>query len=283
MYISLLVNQSGCTSTKMIDSVKVNMKPLPDFEGDLLAGCIPFTVNFSDNSSGTTSSASYLWDFGDGQQSILTEPQVTYSLPGNYAVSLKIDNKNGCFKTKSMIGFIHANPVPDAKFSANPAILTMKDPTVSFSDQSDGTPIIFEWQVGDGTLYSIPSFVYTYKDTGIYRATLKVINEFGCADTLSKYIYVYPNYGVIIPNAFSPNNDNLNDRFSIKGKGIEDFTINIYDQWGKLVFASENLRTSWDGRIKGEIAPIGVYVYYIRFRDILGREDEYHGTFVLAR
>jgi len=129
----------------------------------------------------------------------------------------------------------------------------------------------------------LPSFVYRYQDTGIYRATLRVINEFGCADTVSKNIFVYPNYGLSVPNAFSPNNDNLNDNFTVKGKGIEEYSISIYDQWGMLVFSSQNLHSTWDGRINDREAPTGVYVYSIHCRDILGRENEFRGTFVLVR
>jgi gliding motility-associated-like protein len=283
MHVSLIVGQAGCTSAKMTDSVEVNIKPLPEFASNLPGGCVPLTISFTDNSTSTTPSAIYLWDFGDGQQSLLINPQIVYSQPGTYTVSLKIDNRNGCNNTKNSIGLVRANPVPVANFNANPSVVTMKDPSVAFVDQSVGSPVIFEWQAGDGTTYTVPAFTHRYQDTGIYRAKLNVINEFGCMDTISREIFVHPNYGVIIPTAFTPNNDNLNDRFTIKAKGIEECTINIYDQWGTLIFASANLHTSWDGRIKDREAPAGVYVYYLHYRDILGKENEFHGTFVLVR
>ncbi len=67
-----------------------------------------------------------------------------------------------------------------------------------------------------------------------------------------------------IPNAFTPNGDLINDVFKIEGMSdSSDSSIQIFNRWGSLIFSSENAAQGWDGRIQGENAPPGVYLYVI--------------------
>lgn len=66
---------------------------------------------------------------------------------------------------------------------------------------------------------------------------------------------------VYIPNAFSPNGDGLNDRFGISAKGIDKFSITVFNKWGQLIFESTDPHQTWDGTFGGEIVPDGPYVY----------------------
>jgi len=71
-----------------------------------------------------------------------------------------------------------------------------------------------------------------------------------------------------IPNAFTPDGDNLNDVFKPECLNISEFHMVIYDRWGTLVFESNQCNEGWDGKFKGEIAPFGIYSYVIEFREI---------------
>ncbi len=71
-----------------------------------------------------------------------------------------------------------------------------------------------------------------------------------------------------IPNAFTPDGDNLNDFFKPECLNISEFHMVIYDRWGTLVFESNQCNEGWDGKFKGEIAPFGIYSYVIEFREI---------------
>lgn len=94
---------------------------------------------------------------------------------------------------------------------------------------------------------------------------------------------------VYIPNAFSPNDDNRNDRFVIKGSGIKNIrSIIIFSRWGKKMFERKNinindLNNSWDGRINGEPMPPGTYVYQIQTECEAGDVFNYSGTLMLVR
>lgn len=76
---------------------------------------------------------------------------------------------------------------------------------------------------------------------------------------------------VYVPNAFSPNNDGINDEFKIFSPCDLSLnsTIKIYDRWGSRVFSSTAEQESWDGTIKGQPATKGVYVYEIQYDEIL--------------
>jgi gliding motility-associated-like protein len=100
-----------------------------------------------------------------------------------------------------------------------------------------------------------------------YQVT--VTNGFGCTatDTVSIKLFCSESR-IYIPNSFTPNNDGVNDRFSIKGQGIRIVKyLGIYNRWGELVFERSNFQVddkngTWDGRFKGLLAPTGSYVYF---------------------
>ena len=81
---------------------------------------------------------------------------------------------------------------------------------------------------------------------------LFVSNQYGCTDTLTQYLYVYPEYAIYIPTAFTPNGDGHNDFFSIKGMGIEseNFDLFLFDRWGNKIWESHSLADQWDGKPK---------------------------------
>ncbi len=85
----------------------------------------------------------------------------------------------------------------------------------------------------------------------------------GCKVTDSVKIAVMkcdPN-SIFLPNIFTPNNDGLNDKFMIRSKILSNLSyFRIFDQWGGLIFETKNINEGWDGTIKGQAAPIAVYV-----------------------
>ena len=76
------------------------------------------------------------------------------------------------------------------------------------------------------------------------------------------------NCEVYVPNAFSPNNDGVNDDFRpLPGSDctITDYEINIYDRNGSLVFQSTDANQGWDGAYRGEPAAAAVYYYVFQY------------------
>jgi gliding motility-associated-like protein len=89
--------------------------------------------------------------------------------------------------------------------------------------------------------------------------------------------------GSFVPTAFTPNNDGKNDCFGVKQWGdVKDFSLNLYNRWGELIFRADNPSKCWDGFYKGVLQPNGVYVYWVKAKTLCG--DVFRkGSFVLIR
>lgn len=88
---------------------------------------------------------------------------------------------------------------------------------------------------------------------------------------------------VYVPNAFTINNDNLNETFGFKTVAVKSLEIEIYNRWGELLFSSDDINARWDGTYNGEIVPVGTYLYQIKFTDFEDKPYYKSGTVHLIR
>ena len=89
---------------------------------------------------------------------------------------------------------------------------------------------------------------------------------------------------VWIPSAFTPDNDGRNDSWTWNGEcEPEDFSMEIFNRWGELVFASNDPLRSWDGTYGGALSPDGVYVYRAGYRLPYQKRKEVKGSITLVR
>ena len=116
----------------------------------------------------------------------------------------------------------------------------------------------FAWQDN-----STDSF-YNVTSSGTYSVT--VTNNCG-SSTAQKRVEIYiDECALLIPTAFSPNNDGKNDVFrAISRCPVEKFTIRIFNRWGQEIFESNDINSGWDGTFKNIAQPLDVYVYYIEY------------------
>ncbi len=102
--------------------------------------------------------------------------------------------------------------------------------------------------------------------SGLYQYLLAVTDTNGCATTVRYRLLVFPPcnpYNILIPNAFTPNDDNVNDVFEAIGERAEVVSkLTIFDRWGAKVYENSG-DVFWDGTINGKPAPSDVYVYII--------------------
>ena len=89
------------------------------------------------------------------------------------------------------------------------------------------------------------------------------------------------------PNVFSPNEDGLNDEWHIFLQcSWSEYRVEVYDRWGSLVFQADDPESSWDGRINGQLAHSGVYVWRMFWRGELFGEPmtwKYQGDVTVVR
>ena len=85
------------------------------------------------------------------------------------------------------------------------------------------------------------------------------------------------------PNAFSPNNDGLNDTFAMKTNFVQEFHLQIFSRWGILIFDSTDPNVVWDGTYKGEIVAAGEYIYSIEGADTIGKKINQKGVLTIVK
>ncbi len=91
--------------------------------------------------------------------------------------------------------------------------------------------------------------------------TIESVNDFGCKASDQVCIEVTKDYGLYIPNVFTPNADGNNEVFNVYGWGLVNVNLEIFDRWGTRLFVSNDQTVGWDGTYKGVIVKSDVYVY----------------------
>jgi gliding motility-associated-like protein len=87
-----------------------------------------------------------------------------------------------------------------------------------------------------------------------------------------------------VPNAFTPDDNGINDKLKVKPVGYRSFSyFAIYNRWGQLMFRTTNFNEGWDGKINGQKAEAGTYVYVAAAIDYKGKPLNRKGTFILLR
>lgn len=290
--------KDGCTIPDAVANFTVYVRPLPSANVTVtpIVGCSPAKITFSANETNSMSINNYLWHIEfHGQNNDTTNELFDISILGNpkdtilyfngyYSANVLITNQYGCSISLPVTDSIKVYPKPQAAFSYAPTYIDMVDPTVYFTNQSVNATHYF-WNFGDyssglGNYSTAKDTVHYYAYEGTYMVNLIASNDYECKDTASATLTIRPQFAVYIPNAFTPDKNDLNDVFTPVGIGIleDEYQMLIYDRWGELVFSSNNLKVGWDGSIKGDPHPKdGVYTYKITLVDVFGNKHEYVG------
>jgi gliding motility-associated-like protein len=212
--------------------------------------------------------ASYLWN----DNSTISSHDIYTA--GVYSVILT--DSNGCSNSDTINVII--NPLPNSDFIFNPQPTDLNNPNILFSNISSANTS-YEWNLGDGTtIENLNNINHTYQFSGEYDVSLISLNEFDCIDTAIYQIIIDPGgFDLFIPKAFTPNNDEHNELFVIKGRYIIDFNIKIFNRWGKKIFESNNIKKYWDGRFHGKLVQQEKYAYLVTVVDVNAYIHEFPG------
>lgn len=282
--VYLSINTTHCSIN---DTIQLTVYPelAIDLDIDDADVCVPATISFRNNAEGTPG-AIYSWTFGNGDVSNLLEPSSYYDTPGLYDITLTVENVIGCVGVVSeeFENYILIRPRPFAEIDATPMETDVLNPLVTIYDLS--TEQISSWiepTFGDQVFQN--AVEYTYPDSGNYIARVIALNDQGCYDTAFVDIRINPIFNIYVPNAFTPNGDDLNEYFTLKGEGFKEFNMAIFDRWGDEIFTSSDLEIPWDGTANSgsRISPAGVYNYRFWVVDVFNIEHTFTGKVVLIR
>lgn len=126
----------------------------------------------------------------------------------------------------------------------------------------------YNWSTGDFGPNALVS------PTATTSYTVEVANTGGCTDTDSVTVIVIDReIRVILPTAFSPNGDGINDFFEIVNKDdFSEITMRVYNRWGELIHTGNGSNHFWDGKYKAADQPLGSYSFFISVKPVNSNE-----------
>ena len=71
----------------------------------------------------------------------------------------------------------------------------------------------------------------------------------------------------IIPDVFSPKGDGKNAVFEVRGLGVQEFSMEVYNRWADMLFRSVGYAEPWEGKYRGDFVPVGTYYYVVKLND----------------
>ncbi len=203
---------------------------------------------------------SRLWTFGDGTTASGGSPTKTYLHPGTYQVKLEVTNSQGCTADVSKNIVVYLQPVIDV----GPSFIVPEGTTVTFNAQTNSGALALAWTSPTGGAVSDPTIIRpTHLATADHVFVLTATGEGNCSATDTLNVKVLR--PIVIPNAFSPNGDGINDTWGITNlRDYPNAVVEVFNRHGQPVFRSlGGYSKAWDGKLNGKDLPIGTYYYII--------------------
>lgn len=181
----------GCNDTVSLFPPLIIYGPKANF-ANTAGTCVNGTINFTDNSTtdGVHNITQVIWFYGDGSSDTLTASPYMhqYTDTGYYHVKLKVIDDFGCYDTSLKYNAVQITK-PIANFFASDTIRCANS-AVQFNNTSLGYNLQYVWNFGDGDTSIIKNPSHAYTTQGLYSVNIKVVDKFGCIDTLLKPLYI---------------------------------------------------------------------------------------------
>ncbi|WMN12180.1 PKD domain-containing protein [Marivirga salinae] len=181
-----VTDTAGCKNLFQ-DSVTIYAEPQPSFQAQVQGSiCSQKPLNFT-NTTNLPTSATFQWDFGDGNTSTEENPEHIYATEGEYIINFQIEMA-GCLVEKT--DTISVNPGPLVDFNYNDDCFGQ---VVNFENKSTGEFLQnFQWDFGDGTQSTQLNPNHSYDSAGTYNVQLSAFTSNGCDYTFEQEVIVHP-------------------------------------------------------------------------------------------
>jgi gliding motility-associated-like protein len=258
----LIQTVDNCKDTT---SLTLTINPLPEVE---VAGDSIICSGASTILSAGNGFVAYNWSTQESSQTISVGA-------GTYSVT--VTDTNGCISATQVIEVSPAGL--NAGISVAPDLVALKGNPFQFSDASTSTSpsetLNYFWDFEDSNTSIERNPNHTYADTGTYTVILLVTTAEGCLDTAYQTVKVVE--GIVIPNAFSPDGDGINEFFEM---GLLQYykspELTVFNRWGRNVFESENYQNDWNAAN----VTAGTYFYILKLVEI---NQVFKGTVLIVK
>ncbi len=253
-----------------------------DFTFKFLKGCKTDTVQlFHDSKNGVNQ---FAWEMDYNGKSNLQNPVTYFSTLGKKQISLIVSNG---FCNDTTVRIIDLGDPIKASFETN-NLLCPEDPA-TFLNKSTGGIISYQWNFGNGnsSFEKVPPSQNYPKSANenSYAVQLIVRDSSNCADTAIQTLKVLKSCYIAVPNAFTPNNDGLNDfLYPLNAFKADNLEFKVYNRLGQMVFSTKDWTKKWDGTFKGEPQDSGVYAWILKYtHHDTGKHINQKGSTILIR
>jgi gliding motility-associated-like protein len=266
----------GCLSDTIAKTFLILPSPVVSVEAN--DGCWKQPLSFFGHQvDNSTTITRWNWKFGDGVTSHEQNPFHVYSQAGTKIIHLIVNADDGCVST-DIASQIHVEDIfidagKDTSVQANIPFTLNANWTGDFH----GVPVL-SWSPANGlnTTGGKNPTASLQNDQSYY---LTATTDIGCKAIDSIKIRVFNAPGILVPSAFTPNSDGLNDLLRPRYNGIkrlDDFSV--YDRWGQLVFRTTDMTKGWDGKVNGQLQSNGTFVWIISADGFDGKKFQLKGT-----
>lgn len=267
LYTVQVTDANGCKAQR--DSIKVGL----DSTG--FARLNPDTLKCAGNPvtlatrDGNLPGNVYQWSTG------ATSPTISVTQTGTYSIVVR-NTQSGCVGRSTVR--VGDRPAPVFAFTREAALCEGDRGNVQLS-ASGAAGLRYLWLASNDTTRAI-----TVGQAGQYG--IRVTDPQGCTATATARVLNLCEPRASIPDAFTPNNDGLNDVLQVFTAYVSDYEFRIYNRWGEVIFVSNNPEQKWDGMYRGAAYPAMLYPYVLTYKSESFPERKRvikHGSVLLIR
>lgn len=277
-YSVTVTDQNNCRVTETVTvsnpiNFAIGYNQIPD-TCEKGHGTVTITAN------GTSGPFGYLWN-----PPVNSTVPTQDSLRGNDTYAVTVTDVDGCVLHDTVIVSNITNDSLVAAFTATPNPVDILFPQTKLINESQNYAT-YKWEYLATEVTNVTNPVLEFPDWGDYPVSLYVYDVNGCSDTITETIKVRGDVYYYIPNAFTPDENNLNETWYPRGVGFEKKTykMTVCDRWGNIMYQSHDTDFGWNGTDReGKLCPPGMYVYKITLEGYEGALPIFHGSIMLIR
>ena len=267
--ISLSIQDNyGCKQKK---DLELSWFPAPEvavFDPNVREGCVPVTVKFRNTSFPTDSTYKIIWKFSDGSIDSGLLVLHRFDSLGSFDLKMEITSPFGCYTEGNFQDVVTVFPPPTAKLYQDSFRLNINNPIVNLIDSTNNT-IGRTWIIDNKDFLFDKEINYNLLTEGWHDIRMIASDRFLCTDTVDTRVFVYKDFTLFMPNAFSPNGDGSNEQFGPVGliHSLQNYELKIYDRYGGEIFQSTNWEIGWNGKFQNSGADVipGMYIYKLTY------------------
>lgn len=248
-----------------------------EFSVEIIENCVPAKVKFY--ATNCPKNYEILWNTGDNVKISGNKIEYTYLTEGKYQPEVFVILDNFIIKSEKL-NDIEINKSTNIEINFE----NSKNSYHFTSDKIDDLDLV--WTIENQNFRS-KELSYNFDKEGVYMIKLTGTNKFGCKSEVSKNIIIAKEQIFFVPNAFTPNSNDINSHFGPIGENLSfaSYLLIILDSNGTKVFESDKPEIMWNGKINniGNDAKSGIYLWEIRTVDNFGNYQNKKGRVNLIR